>query len=116
MLALTDKEQIEACLLEILGSVIKADSYKYRCRKCKTQMNSWSELDRHHITYKPKKLTWLCRRCHNRVTHLNGIKASEVRRKLDNKLRWEVWNVFLKEKTTEEQYIESERIVKSWFA
>ena len=116
MLAVTDKEQIEACLLDIIGSVIKADSYKYRCRKCKTQMRSWEELDRHHIIYRPKRLVWLCRRCHCRVTYLNGMKAREVRRKLDNKLRWEVWHEFLKEKTTEEEFEKSERIVEGWFA
>ena len=116
MVEVTDKEKVEALLLDIIGSVLKVESYQHRCHKCKEQKESYAELERHHIVYRSKKLVWLCRKCHDRITYLNGLKARELHRKLNNKDRWDVWREFLKEVTTEEQYLESTKVVAKWFS
>ena len=118
MVEVTDKEKVEALLLDILGLAFKNEARKYRCKchKCKEQKKSYAELDRHHIVYSPRKLVWLCRKCHNRITHLNGCKASEVYRKLNNKDRWEVWYKFIKEAINELEYAKSQQIVTEWFS
>ena len=115
MLAVTDKEQIESCLLDIIGSVLKAESWKYRCSKCRKQHDSWEDLDAHHVVYSPPMVKYLCHRDHVRVTYLNAIKARSLYRKLTNEERLEVWEEFLAEDTSKEDYEDSEYEMQDWF-
>ena len=116
-LALSKEEDIKLGLSIVFGGDVIPEAYpnKCYCRKCKRVMKSYDELDRHHVTYNPVHLEWLCRRCHIRTTYLNRMKAIELRRKLNNRDRWEVWREFLSEVTTSEQFEESKIEMQDWF-
>lgn len=116
MIPQTAKE-ITSELVGIFGGEVIPPAYPNRrcCNKCGAKAESYSELDRHHITYKPKNLVWLCHPCHVRITYLNRRKARSLYRKLNNEDRWEVWDKFTKEETSPRQYKRSVCGTKDWF-
>lgn len=116
MIVVTEQSEIEAGLIGIFGGDKVPEAYPWRhvCRKCKIKKDSWLDLDRHHITYNPDKLIWLCRTCHIRITHLNRREARALGRALDNEDRLMVFEDFMNEQTTQDQYKRSIRKMKHW--
>jgi hypothetical protein len=58
------------------------------CRK-------WGD-HRHHVTYDPEKIKWLCFGHHEQITILNGQQARKYRRALSNKFRWWIWYAWIR--------------------
>ena len=113
----TEKRTLDYILTNIFAGAVIKKTYTNRCkcRKCKVKKKSYAELDRHHITYKPRKLVWLCHKCHKHVTYLNMLRARALGRKLQYKDRLAVWKYFLSTKFTESDYEESAHAMKGWF-
>lgn len=70
----------------------------WKCCKCgKTYY-----IHRHHVTYKPEVIKLLCRTCHKFVTSINTAGSlvaggNKITRTVyTNKLRWALWDWFLK--------------------
>ena len=62
------------------------------CLKCeKTKL-----LHKHHVTYDPEVIKWLCRICHGLITSINTKIAINRKRKLSNNLREYLFDIFLK--------------------
>lgn len=61
------------------------------CKKCNTTL--W--LHRHHVTYIPERLEYLCGFCHGLVTSLNTHMARRLKRKLPNELREIIFDFFI---------------------
>ena len=72
-------------------------NYKFKaqplrvCVRCKRKQL----LQRHHITYDPEKLTWLCFFCHAAITLVNKYAALAQGAALSNQRRLQLWEEFL---------------------
>jgi hypothetical protein len=67
------------------------DAPELTCKRC----NSNEDLHKHHITYKPERIAFLCEYCHGRITGLNTRAACIQHKPLTNEQRLFLFHYFL---------------------
>jgi hypothetical protein len=93
-----DEKAIMKQLLSIFGKKTIVD--RRLKRKTCVACGKTNYLERHHITYKPRKTALLCHTDHKRITELNTRMVKEwysCKRKLSNEDRLLIWKKFLKQ-------------------
>ena len=96
---------MQEILEEMLGTeTLEEQCSRCKCVKCGVKKSSWKELHPHHVTYEPSVVSYLCERCHARITYMNSRVSSQTKKKLSNKVRLKIWEKFLKEEIVEELY------------
>ncbi len=91
-----------------------SESWLYSCSKCGCKKRLVRHLEYHHITYSPKRTSNLCAECHARITDMNRRTARRIGMKLTNSIRLEIWEQFLTEDTTPEQYYQGMLGRQAW--
>lgn len=77
---------------------------RYKCTNCGLKVNSWDELQPHHVTYIPSRVRFLCYNCHALITFLNMEESCNNvwPVKLTNTDRFRIWNYFIKTEISED--------------
>ena len=57
--------------------------------------SEWGD-HRHHVTYDPEVIKWLCSGHHEQITILNGQHGRKYRVPLSNKFRWWIWYAWIR--------------------
>lgn len=104
----TLKDIMNEAVLKVFGKPLeKPIQPVYSCAKCGCKVTSCAVLESHHITYTPNRVKSLCKACHIRITYLNTTRARQLGRKLDTEERLKIWNKFLEEETSVDEFSKS---------
>ncbi len=57
--------------------------------------SEWGD-HKHHVTYDPEVIKWLCFGHHEQITILNGQQARKYRGNLSNNFRWWIWYAWIR--------------------
>jgi ribosomal protein S27AE len=68
---------------------------KRKARIC-VRCGSVNYLQRHHITYEPRKIAVICSKCHKLITLINTIASVVLGSKLSVDIRTKLWKWFVK--------------------
>ena len=75
-----------------------------RRKCCCCYCGSSKKIQRHHVTYEPKKIVKLCSNCHRLITVINTIGSIATKTKKDNAVRTRLWDWFIRTKRTNTKF------------